>query len=271
VRQDARVLVLLPPSEKKAAPARGRPADLAALSFPELASVRDEVVDAVVRLASGDPARARRVLGLSAGQQAEVDRDATLRTSPAARAAQVYQGVLYDALDLATMTPAGRRRAQRQVVVMSALLGAVRLGDRIPAYRLSADVDLPSVGPVARTWRGVLDGPMAAAAGRGVVLDLRSSAYAAMWQPDEALAARTVVARVLQDVVRGGKRTRVVVSHHNKATKGRLVRALMESGADPRTPRALVEALAAAGFHVEEGPAPRPGRPRVVDVVVREL
>ncbi len=265
------MLVVLPPSEKKSAPPRGRPVDLAALSFPSLGPTRERVVEAVVRLACADPLRAREVLGLSPGQQVEVERDAVLLESPAARAAEVYQGVLYDAFDVATMSPAARRRSYRQVVVMSALLGAVRLGDRIPAYRLSADADLPRIGPVSRLWREVLDEPMAGAAGRGVVLDLRSSAYAAMWHPDEEVAARTVVARVLQEVVRGGRRTRVVVSHHNKATKGRLVRGLMESGADPRTPHALVAALAGAGFDVEEGPAPRHGRPRVVDVVVRVL
>ena len=39
----------------------------------------------------------------------------------------------------------------------------------------------------------------------------------------------------------GGKRT--VVSHFNKATKGRIVRALLEDGADPRTPKALAETV----------------------------
>ena len=48
-----------------------------------------------------------------------------------------YTGVLYDALSPATLGPAARARAEREVVVASALFGAVRGGDPLPAYRLS--------------------------------------------------------------------------------------------------------------------------------------
>jgi len=42
-----------------------------------------------------------------------------------------------------------------------------------------------------------------------------------------------------------------VVSHFNKATKGRIVRALLEDGANPRTPARLAEALGDLGWTVE--------------------
>ena len=176
--------------------------------------------------------------------------------------------MLFDALDHATMTADARRRAARSVLVFSGLFGVLRLGDRIPAYRLSGDTDLPGVGPLATHWRAPLDEALHDAVGRGVVLDLRSGAYTALWPPSPDLADRIVAARVVQDVRRGGTTARVVVSHHNKATKGRLVRALLESGASPRSVDALVAACQAAGFRVEVGPEPRPGRPHTVDVVV---
>ncbi len=47
--------------------------------------------------------------------------------------------------------------------------------------------------------------------------------------------------------------TRKVVSHFNKATKGRIVRALLEDGADPRTPAALAATLERLGWAVEVG------------------
>jgi hypothetical protein len=53
--------------------------------------------------------------------------------------------------------------------------------------------------------------------------------------------------RVLHEVA--GKRQ--VVSHFNKSTKGRIVRALLESGANPRTPARLAEALRDLGWNVE--------------------
>ena len=43
-----------------------------------------------------------------------------------------------------------------------------------------------------------------------------------------------------------------MVSHFNKATKGRIVRALLEHGADPRTPAALADTVRDLGWTVEE-------------------
>jgi hypothetical protein len=60
-----------------------------------------------------------------------------------------------------------------------------------------------------------------------------------------------------------------VVSHFNKATKGRLVRSLLE---DPRTassPTRLADRLRAAGWTVEEHPVGRQGSR--LDVVVTAL
>jgi cytoplasmic iron level regulating protein YaaA (DUF328/UPF0246 family) len=269
--QDRAVLVLLPPSEGKSAPRRGRPLDLATLSFPELTETRQALTGALSTLASEEPAGLRAVLGLSERQHDEIARDADLLTAPTARAADIYAGVLYDALALHDLDPTARRRANRSLVVMSALFGALRLNDRIPPYRLSADTDLPGVGPVGRAWREPLARALPDAVGRGPLLDLRSSAYAAMWPPPAGLADRTMVIRVLQERRVGGVLTRSVVSHFNKATKGRLVRALLLEGADPRSVDEVVIACAAVGFNVEPGPSPAPGKPHRLDVVVREL
>jgi hypothetical protein len=62
---------------------------------------------------------------------------------------------------------------------------------------------------------------------------------------------------------------RKVVSHFNKATKGRIVRDLLEHGANPRTPQALAKALAELGWHVELGDVTARGTQ--LDVVVREI
>jgi cytoplasmic iron level regulating protein YaaA (DUF328/UPF0246 family) len=44
---------------------------------------------------------------------------------------------------------------------------------------------------------------------------------------------------------------RSVVSHFNKATKGRLVRSLLEASASPRTVTGLVSALRDLGWRVD--------------------
>src|SRR5204862_6726104 len=99
----------------------------------------------------------------------------------------------------------------------------------------------------------------------GLVVDLRSSTYAALWRPAPDLAKRVVTVRVLHEV--DGKRQ--VVSHFNKATKGRLVRALLEDGRDPRTPAAFARLVDDLGWQVELGADARSGTP--LDVVVSDL
>jgi cytoplasmic iron level regulating protein YaaA (DUF328/UPF0246 family) len=103
------------------------------------------------------------------------------------------------------------------------------------------------------------------AAGQRVIVDLRSSTYAAFWHPHGDLAARVVSVRVLHGA--GGRRS--VVSHLNKATKGRLVRSLLQSGRPARTPAALVTLLRDLGWRVEPGPSTRAGTS--LDVVVSDL
>ena len=61
--------------------------------------------------------------------------------------------------------------------------------------------------------------------------------------------------RVLHEV--GGRRT--VVSHFNKATKGRLVRGLLEDGGAARTPGELADLLGALGWDVEVDASGRTG------------
>ncbi len=109
---------------------------------------------------------------------------------------------------------------------------------------------------------------MTDAAGRGLVVDLRSGVYAAMWRPTGDVAGRTVAVRVLQEMPDGSRK---VVSHFNKATKGRLVRQWLQDGADPRDADDLADACEKAGYVAELGPVPRAGAVRGLDVVVSDL
>ena len=259
------MLLLLPPSEGKAAPARGRPLDLESLSSPILGAPRQQLLQELVELCERRPGVAAGVLGLGPTLAGEVSRNARLRHAPTARVDHVYSGVLYEALGLPGLEVAARRRAATRVAVTSALFGLLRPADRIPAYRLSGSVTLPGAGPVARFWSRHLEPAVEDAAGDGLVVDLRSTAYASFWRPSRTSAARTCSVRVLHEV--RGRRT--VVSHGNKATKGRLVRDLLVSGASPRTPAGLLSTLRDLGWYVEPGPVAR-GRPAQLDVVVTE-
>ncbi len=233
------MLILLPPSEGKAPPARrGRLVEVAALPHPVLAPLREELLDALAA-ASAQPGAAER-LGLSPGLAAEVARNVTLRTTPGRRAIEVYTGVLYAALDHASLGTGALRRANRSVRVQSALWGPVAPTDLITPYRLPMTAGLPGVGPVASRWRAVLDPVMTGLAGDGVVVDGRSSSYASVWRPSGPAAGAYVAVRVFTEVA--GRRT--VVSHAAKHTRGLVARWLCEADRLPRTPRHVAAVVA---------------------------
>lgn len=242
------MLILLPPSEGKTAPATGDPLDLDALGSPALTTTRRRLVDTLVKVCRGNRARAMERLGLGPTQADAVERNATLTEQPCARADEVYTGVLYAAWAPAERSATARKWAEDTVAVTSALFGLIRPGDPIPAYRLSATVTLPRLGTVAGLWRPRLGPELLERVGDGLLVDLRSGAYVNLHRPAGELAERTATLRVLHET--GGKRS--VVSHFNKATKGRIVRDLLEEGAEPDTVAGLGDVLRDLGWTVEQ-------------------
>ena len=260
------MLIFVPPSETKAFPVELPPVELGSLVLPELAPMRARLLKALVRLARGRRPAALAALGLSDSQAGELAHNRELLSAPAGSAAEVYTGVLYDALDLPDLHRRGV--ATDHVLIFSGLWGVLRPGDRIPHYRCSPGVKLPASGSLSAAWRQALRTPLAAHVGDRLVVDLRSGAYASLWAP----GGNAVTVRVLHERESGGAVTRSVVSHFNKATKGRLIRALLESGQQPRKPDELAELVRAIGYTVEPGPeGTRPDGPTALDIVVREL
>lgn len=229
------MLVLLPPSEGKAAGGRGRPLDLASLSHPALTTARSRLVVALQAAARTDPVALQVALSCPA---AAVEDDAALRTAATRPAAERYTGVLYEALSFATLGAPARRRAHASLRVASALFGLLSPGDRIPAYRLSGGTSLPGVGSLPALWRPVMEPELAAH--RGLVVDLRSGPYAALARVPGAVQVR---------VLREHAGVRTVVSHDNKHVKGLLARALCERGA--RSPADVAAAGAGVADAVE--------------------
>jgi hypothetical protein len=248
------VLILLPPSETKTGRTRGRPADPERLSFPELAPTRATVGAALARV-SADP-DAPALLGVSANLRADIAHNVRLGSAPAVPVADLYTGVLYDALDLPSMSSAARRRANRWLVIISALHGALRPADKIAPYRLSMAVNLAGLGPLASVWRAPLATVLPSAAGRGLIVDCRSSTYAAAWVPHADLAARWVRVRVPG------------ATHLAKQTRGLVARHVCEAGVDARTTESL-ERVLAQRFDTTLAKPTRPGQPWILETTVR--
>jgi uncharacterized protein len=215
--------ILLPPSEGKAEPARGKPVELDALAFAEvLGPLRKRLVGTV---------------------------DPGLLDAPAARAAKVYTGVLYGELDLGSLPAAARRRANSQVLIASGLWGLLRPTDRIPHYKLPIGTAVPPVGALAAAWRPLVADALAALdTPRQLFVDCRSGSYSTVWRPSRAKLVEVNAFRESPDG------TRQPISHMAKATRGRVARAALLADQLPRTPDALLATVTAAGLPAELDP-----------------
>ena len=233
---------MLPPSETKRAGGDGPAMELALLGSGALNPLREALVGELIDLAA-DPETCRRALGISAAQDAEIGRNAALRTSATMPAIHRYTGVLYDALDFGSLRAAEADRARSRLAIGSALFGLLRAGDPIPAYRLSAGAKLPGRPGLAARWRPLLEPVLADLAVGELIVDLRSGAYVGLGRIPGAIAVDVV--SELPD----GRRT--VVTHFNKAHKGRLARVLATAKSEPGDAAAVATLARRAGMQAE--------------------
>jgi cytoplasmic iron level regulating protein YaaA (DUF328/UPF0246 family) len=97
---------------------------------------------------------------------------------------------------------------------------------------------LPDVGRLASFWKPQLNAALAATVEGHLLVDCRSSTYAAAWTPP---APQTVAVHVFSEV----NGVRKVVSHFAKHTRGELARHLLSRrGKAPSTPVQLQKAAA---------------------------
>lgn len=207
--------ILLPPSETKRSGGSGAPLSSESFALPSLAPQRAAVVAALVSLAA-DADAARHVLKLSERQLDAIDDNAALRSAPTMAAVDRYTGVLYDALDAATLDAVARRWLNRHVWIHSAPFGPIAALDAIPTYRLAAGTSLPGIPPLRRHWAHATSSAIAEDAA-AFVLDLRSEAYVALGPVPASVSSAYV--RVVTSEGRA-------LNHFNKKAKGELVRAL---------------------------------------------
>ncbi|MEV6768251.1 peroxide stress protein YaaA [Nocardia sp. NPDC051030] len=236
------MLVLLPPSETKSDGGSGGPLNLDTLAMPQLTAVRDKLVTELTKLAA-NPDASRSALGLGKGADAEIARNAALRSSPTRAALDRYTGVLYDALDAPGFTKAQRAKADARLAIGSALFGVIRAGDPIPAYRLSGGSKLPGLPTLQSVWKQVLPQALRAETDGQLIVDLRSGTYQNLGRIPGAVTATVLTERP------DGSRT--VVSHFNKHHKGLLARALVLSRTEPSDLNGLARVAEKSGLRVE--------------------
>ena len=259
-------MILLPPSEGKTDATGKQKLDFKKLSFPELTKQRQELVNAVISMANGPAAKTRTALAISAKQDFEIERDQQLLIAPTGPAWSVYTGVLYEAIEIDSLSAKAKSKFEAENFVVSALFGLINVSDRIPAYRLSGDTVVPKIGSLTKFWSESIS-ELIADQGQFVV-DLRSGNYVKLGPIDKEIADQVVVPRIMQKMPKGAPK---VVSHSNKATKGRLVRALAQSAKTVNSVQQLANLAEKVAIDVKIIKPTKAGVPWGLDVIVEVL
>ena len=240
-----RRLILVPPSEGKALGGEGPPwvASDGAADHP-LHDQRLEVSAALSR----QVASARSVeslLGVSGeALQRAVDADSTIDSAPTLPAIERYDGVLYQHLDAASMTPGQRRRLARSLRIISGLWGVVAPDELIPDYRLKMSASLDGIGKLSTWWRPFVSALLASESRGAELWDLLPLEHSAAFDPPPR---RTRNRAVFLSPNRSGEL--VPVSHWNKALKGALVSHLVRNPS--AGPEDLVDWEHPAGYRLD--------------------
>ncbi len=200
------MLILLPPSEGKNEGAHEQVLSLAKLSFSKY------LTDSRVRAVTESKLKAAK-----AKTSAAID---------------IYSGVLYQSLDYSSLSARARKRADKEIVIISALFGALRPQDQILTYKMKIKSSL---------WKVAVSQALESL-NSDLIIDCRSSTYAGVWTPDPS---KTVAVRVFQ--VKKGKRS--VITHMSKKYRGEFTQILLKSKMI-KTPQE-VKVLASKHFKVE--------------------
>ncbi|AKF27737.1 hypothetical protein YH66_09335 [[Brevibacterium] flavum] len=235
------MLIVLPPSETKTHGGSGKPLDFHHLSFPSLTKARQTILADLQALEVDE---ALKVLGISEKLRPEAESNRALETNPTMPAIFRYSGVLYDALDAATLP----EKALERLAIGSALFGIVHATDPIPHYRLSGGTKLPTKTGELPTMKARWGTSISEALidVNQLVIDLRSGTYQQLGRVKDAVTVR------VESVMEDGSRK--VVSHFNKHYKGELARVLALSEKEAHTAEDVMSIAQAAGLVVEENP-----------------
>jgi uncharacterized protein len=222
------MLFLLPPSETKKSGGGSLNIQQVALTFGGLNSAREVALEA---------------LG-----------DDSILTAPTMRALDRYTGTLYSALHgrglkgSATannsLTPDEIARAKSTVLIQSALFGLIPATDLIPEYKVSAGKTLNGLN-LKKLWSQAHLAIWPRLTG-GVIIDLRSKAYAELAPIPEGVEHYTVSVEVQHE-----DGSRAQLNHFNKKAKGQLVRAALTAKRAPQTIAELKSCAKRVGLTIE--------------------
>ena len=140
-------------------------------------------------------------------------------------AIDVYSGVLYKALDWASLTESQRARGQESIAIISAKYGVLRPLDPIEAYKEKINNAV-----MRQPVTDYLD-----AINTDLIIDCRSSTYQGVWTPARNICVEVKVFTEINGVKK-------IITHMSKKTRGEVTRILLQENA-PTNPHELHEVI----------------------------
>jgi cytoplasmic iron level regulating protein YaaA (DUF328/UPF0246 family) len=145
-----------------------------------------------------------------------------VETSRPTAAMSVYTGVLYQALDWQSLSPAAKKRGESAVAIISAKYGVVRPSTKIESYK--EKINNKAMAPRVEQALRAIKVPL--------IVDCRSSTYKTVWKSPVDITVEVKVSTVVDGV-------RTVVTHMSKKTRGEITRWLLQSRSIPKSPEDL--------------------------------
>ncbi len=145
-----------------------------------------------------------------------------VETSEPTPAMSVYSGVLYQALDWQSLSPAGKKRGESALAIISAKYGVLRPSSKIESYK--AKINNKEMAPIVDEVLSQIKS--------NLIVDCRSSTYKTVWKSPVDITVEVHVSTVVDGV-------RTVVTHMSKKTRGEITRWLLQSRSLPKSPEDL--------------------------------
>ena len=225
VTSNKKLIILLPPSEGKALSGKtGTKFNESSGAFGKpLGKQRATVIAALRDVRGGSP----KLLGVSGTHLARAQQaNLALRGAKTLPASQRYTGVVWDHLDLGSLPLALQKVADKNIVVVSGLLGLVAAGDPTPDYRLKIGASLAPMGKLSSWWRDELSRSLNKYCAGAVVVNLLPQEHSAAFVADNKLINNYLHIDL-------ATKTGTAGGHDAKAAKGRLARHLLLNRTDP--------------------------------------
>jgi hypothetical protein len=205
------MVILFAPSEGKKEGGILPPLNSDPLLFPELYEKRRDVIqqyEQVIR--DGNDETLFELFGIKDTKEYERYR-IPFASAATMKAIERYDGVAYDYLDYQSLSSESQNYIDDNVIVFSNLFGPIRLGDKIPDYKLKQGSTIGTFAP-EKYYKEHFSAALEEMIGDQEILDIRAGFYDKFYIP----AKQTTTLKFLKE----GK----VVSHWAKAYRGTVLR-----------------------------------------------